>query len=724
MASNRFISLAVGASLSIASCLVVIYTYIKYKSLRRHPSSLLFYRAIFDLIFAVAFIEVLLPSIDCSSTLGVIVTFLTQMTGLGSEIWYLLMSVDLLLSITNPFTNYKSNRRLYTASAFLISALSGFILVTSPNGAGRSVLGVCWTRNVQGEFNPYNWSLFFAPLFLIYLFCLWLLVFVRRQLKGGLAATYESRQEVIVNGRRSVIAFTVYWIIAGIMYGILYFLGDSDRATASSDTTEALFVAVSFVIGAKGMVTMAVWMANYDIKAAVRLHNASKRSDTLLELDLDLQPHLNKALRGEIMMFVQSGILRSVAHSSKATGETGEVYNITMTRDAGVELSDRTKSKDEAPKRKASEESKEDAGDEEAKGDDVALEVDDDDSSTVAGAGVHMEEGTASGGVGESFYFRDYEPSVFAKLRAAFKISEDDYIRSMSSLSVPKFSEGASGAFFVFTKDQRFAVKTMSKDECIFLREMAGRYLAYMSKHPNTLITKYFGLHSIKMYRQRIYFVVMENVFPPKEKLTIHERYDLKGSWISRNADRSKGDNVVLKDGDLNLRLQINPELSRRLGREMRSDVDFLSSNGIMDYSLLLGVHRRRFHIDGDGPSRRVSRGGRKRQAKRRGSRAASDEVGADGVPFYRESQGGVMALVVEGPGTYFFGIIDCLQQWDWKKKAEAAAKRWLKFKDPHGISAVPPEEYAVRFKQRVIASFIERAAREEEEEGLVVEEE
>jgi hypothetical protein len=49
-----------------------------------------------------------------------------------------------------------------------------------------------------------------------------------------------------------------------------------------------------------------------------------------------------------------------------------------------------------------------------------------------------------------------------------------------------------------------------------------------MSKNPNSLLTRFFGLHRVKTAcnPRRIYFVVMGNIFPPNKD--IHEIYDLK----------------------------------------------------------------------------------------------------------------------------------------------------------------------------------------------------
>ena len=49
-------------------------------------------------------------------------------------------------------------------------------------------------------------------------------------------------------------------------------------------------------------------------------------------------------------------------------------------------------------------------------------------------------------------------------------------------------------------------------------------------------------------------------------------------------------------------------------------------------------------------------------------------------------------------PETYFIGIIDILQEYNWTKRAEHFLKTKFLCADPHAISAVNQREYAERF--------------------------
>merc|ERR1719285_739297 len=64
--------------------------------------------------------------------------------------------------------------------------------------------------------------------------------------------------------------------------------------------------------------------------------------------------------------------------------------------------------------------------------------------------------------------------------------------------------------------------------------------------------------------------------------------------------------------------------------------------------------------------------------------------------------RGGLEAAVCQGPGIYYVGIIDVLQQWNIWKKLERVIKTLFLRKDPRGISAVNPQAYQFRFMEKM----------------------
>ena len=82
---------------------------------------------------------------------------------------------------------------------------------------------------------------------------------------------------------------------------------------------------------------------------------------------------------------------------------------------------------------------------------------------------------------------------------------------------------------------------------CSFLLTILEQYAHHMSSSsqqpshlPGTsssLIVRLFGCYSIRMYGTVQYFTVMSNALYTSYHTKIHERYDLKGSWIGRVSD-------------------------------------------------------------------------------------------------------------------------------------------------------------------------------------------
>ena len=131
---------------------------------------------------------------------------------------------------------------------------------------------------------------------------------------------------------------------------------------------------------------------------------------------------------------------------------------------------------------------------------------------------------------------------------------------------------------------------------------------------------------------------------------------------------------------------------------------------GLMDYSLLVGVVQRKFEVM-ERPTSHPD--------------FPEDESGD---MFLRDEDGGMHATVVEGPGTYYMGIIDILQYWNFEKKAERFLKIFFKWEgrtlfcagyiysvinacsclDGNGLSAIDPQRYADRFMKRCVVEVFE----------------
>ncbi|KAG2819521.1 hypothetical protein PC113_g12632 [Phytophthora cactorum] len=329
--------------------------------------------------------------------------------------------------------------------------------------------------------------------------------------------------------------------------------------------------------------------------------------------------------------------------------------------------------------------------------------------------------------------FVDYAPREFRAIRLAFGLSDEKYLASFRTTAKERVSAGSSGAFMFFSGDNSLLVKSLKEKECRALVDMAPAYARYLTANPHSRLIRFFGCHRVRLYGRNFYFAVMSNVLhSERHTATITEKYDVKGSWVDRRARRpQRGDrvtcaecdatytfdegdtpvdsdndrvstddhtvpqfpfhvhrpDVVFKDLDLERSLQLPRHIAVHLHSQIVSDCEFLRDIGIMDYSLLIGIHKCHFRTPRPGNANGI------------GTSTDFDDV------FNRElhldgPNSGVNLAPLGDNEVYFVGIIDILQQWDWEKQFEKAGKVLLG-KSARGISAVAPTAYCRRFQAR-----------------------
>lgn len=362
------------------------------------------------------------------------------------------------------------------------------------------------------------------------------------------------------------------------------------------------------------------------------------------------------------------------------------------------------------------------------------------------------------------FKFKDYAPWVFRHLRANFKLDPADYLMSLTSKYILSElgSPGKSGSFFYFSRDYKYIIKTIHHAEHKFLRKILKEYFAHVEANPNTLLSQFYGLHRVKMpYGRKIHFVVMNNLFPPHRD--IHQTFDLKGSTIGRDYNEenlAKNPRATLKDVNWlrrNLYLEFGPEKRRLFFEQMEKDVHLLQRLGIMDYSMLVGIHNLQignqenlrdktlqvFQPGGDNPSEETERGvdGRgsllRTPSKLENARKARElrqiikqekpipmGQSSSRMPdtlepnpakkellFYGDDGGFQATHEDNSPGDqiFFLSIIDCLTHYGTLKKLEHFLKG-IKY-DKRLISPVSPDPYGERFVE-----FIEGITKSPEE--------
>lgn len=315
--------------------------------------------------------------------------------------------------------------------------------------------------------------------------------------------------------------------------------------------------------------------------------------------------------------------------------------------------------------------------------------------------------------IDNGFSFKDYRPKIFAEIRSLCGISPQEYASSFTETTKQKFSEGRSGAFMFYSKNEKYLVKTTTKSEMAALLRIIPLYRQHLLKPENarSQLCRYLGAHRITMYGQDMHFVVMKNAMPTEN---LSEKYDLKGSWVNRHgkkgrlslADRLKMERSVplYQDNDFYQKISLSKSAANELAAQIRRDVLFMRDLNLMDYSLLIGVVKKKFDVVDGG---QAEGGGGTATAITNATNFTSVSSSLNSY----NSDGGLRAVVVEGPGCYYFGIIDILQEWNWKKKLERFYKMYIRGKDGDGLSCMEPIGYADRFLQRAVVDLFDNVS-------------
>ena len=216
----------------------------------------------------------------------------------------------------------------------------------------------------------------------------------------------------------------------------------------------------------------------------------------------------------------------------------------------------------------------------------------------------------------ETFFLKEYAGIIFNNIRRYLGFEKDSFISSISpqefitelmissqTIFEELISTGKSGSLFYYTRDGQFIVKTIGHNEYKFLKKILPNYYRHLKQNPMSLLPKFFGcyqlIRKVKKQKEKFNFIVMQNVFSTTKQ--IHIRFDLKGSKIGRKVLKgNKEDNDILNKGDIALKdLDLEARKEKAYIGEKREmfinqlikDTEFLSRNGAIDYSLLLGIH-------------------------------------------------------------------------------------------------------------------------------------
>ena len=275
---------------------------------------------------------------------------------------------------------------------------------------------------------------------------------------------------------------------------------------------------------------------------------------------------------------------------------------------------------------------------------------------------------------------------------------------------------GKSGSILYRTKDDNFICKTASSKEATFLQNLLPGYWINLVQNPKTYLPKFFGLYCYSRKTRNIRMVVMNNLLP--SNIRIHHKFDLKGSTKDRRlSERQKEKHCpVYKDLDfLEMYpegIQVDCEIYDELTEIVERDCRVLESYGIMDYSLLLGIHNQSLAAKEGSSSDNQSwtspmpfpppivSGSTATDSIPHRFLTRSVSLNNTRLPFRAKNHLGENLLI-------YFGIIDILQHFDLSKRAEKFVKSFVY--DGKTVSVQPPGRYSERFQNFIRDAVFKR---------------
>ena len=340
----------------------------------------------------------------------------------------------------------------------------------------------------------------------------------------------------------------------------------------------------------------------------------------------------------------------------------------------------------------------------------------------------------------ESFLLKEYAGIIFNDIRKFYGFEKDKFIQSISpqefitemiissSTNIEElFSTGRSGSLFYYTRDGKFILKTISKDEYKTLKRILPSYYNHLKKYKNSFLPKFFGcyklIRKVKKEYNYVYFIIMVNIFETKN--AIHATFDIKGSKIGRRVLEENNNEEIdkiygkysysLKDCDLDKfkkLFYIENNLRNEIINQLQEDSIYLRDCNFNDYSLLVGIHRLNFvklnksnnenEIELEEISTSIKKSNKKLiEEENKTLNTDNSIINKDNSNIFFD--GGIKSE--NDDEIYYIGIIDILTNYNCKKTLEYIFKS-IRYCS-NTMSCVPPSDYQERFIQYIRSKFV-----------------
>lgn len=198
------------------------------------------------------------------------------------------------------------------------------------------------------------------------------------------------------------------------------------------------------------------------------------------------------------------------------------------------------------------------------------------------------------------FIVEEYCPQVFQRLRL-LEHSIEYYLKSLNpsnnekNLFSPNTEEGGSGSLIIFTDDNQLVLKVIQESERkSLISGFLVDYLNHIELNCSSLLNRIFGVFTVKIPGLAPLEIILSEGLNNGELIKF---YDLKGSTVHRGGETTKQENFKgpLKDNDFiseKEELHMDIESVAHLTFSLMNDFKFLLQHEIMDYSVMISIFK------------------------------------------------------------------------------------------------------------------------------------
>lgn len=270
-----------GACLSAAFSTTVLLSYWSMPRWRRHPAPIIIQRTMTNFAFSIIVIANFVmkgghwinqddDSTFASGNTCLYMSYLIQFSVIAGECWMLMVSIDLVYSLTNPFISYQSYLTRYHAFVWTLSVINLGFYAAQQQCQGIFIDGICWIpySNYASSCFIYFYLAWSA---LFYLVSIIVLLYATLRLSRGLEATFHTRKASVKSTFGVVVVYVAYGTVLCVIFATMDQMVGNDYHSRHDSSARNIEGFLAYLVGCRGFFDAIVWYTMIDTTTATSI---------------------------------------------------------------------------------------------------------------------------------------------------------------------------------------------------------------------------------------------------------------------------------------------------------------------------------------------------------------------------------------------------------------------------------------------------------------------